>query len=86
MIEYFPEPEEAKADSWCANCGKALFVGDTIVDDNGHICEGCMTEWALKKAKCDVLIEFITSCNHENEFTQWYYGDNIRTLEIEEGF
>ena len=84
MLEYFPEPEEAKADSHCQNCGKALYAGDTIADDNGDICEECMTPWALKKAKRDVLIEFITSNNLEDQFTQWYYGDNIKTLTVNE--
>lgn len=83
QIEYFPEPEY-KADSHCESCGKALFVGDTIADDNGHICEDCMTEWALEKAGHDVLIEFITSNNIENLFAKWYYGDNVKTLTVRE--
>lgn len=84
MLECFPEPEESKADSWCANCGKALFVGDTIADDSGHICGDCMDKTALKRAKRKDLIEFITSCNLENYFTQWYYMDNIKTLTVNE--
>lgn len=43
-----------------------------------------MTEWALEKAGHDVLIEFITSNNLEDHFTQWYYGDNIKTLTVNE--
>ena len=84
MLEYFPPEPEYKADSHCESCGKALFAGDTIADDDGHICEECMTPWALKKAKRDVLIEFITSNNLEDQFTQWYYGDNIKTLTVRE--
>jgi hypothetical protein len=84
MLEYFPPEPEYKADSHCESCGKALFVGDTIADDNGHICEDCMTEWALEKAGHDVLIEFITSNNLEDQFTQWYYDDNIKTLTVDE--
>ena len=84
MLEYFPPEPEYKADSHCESCGKALFVGDTIADDSGHICEDCMTEWGLEKAGHDVLIEFITSNNLEDQFTQWYYDDNIKTLTVDE--
>jgi hypothetical protein len=84
MLEYFPEPEY-KADSRCANCGKPLYVGSTIADDDGnHICNDCMTAWALKTAKHGDLIEFVTSNNLEDQFTQWYYGDNIKTLTVRE--
>ncbi len=83
MLEYFPEPEY-KVDSHCENCGKALFVGDTIADDDGHICGDCMDKTALKRAKRKDFIEFITSCNFENYFTQWYYGENIKTLTVRE--
>lgn len=85
MIEYFPDPEEPKSDSHCDNCGKALFVNDTIAQENDDIvCEDCMTDYALKKAKRSELIEFITACNLENQFAQWFYGDNVKTLTVKE--
>lgn len=85
MIEYFPEPPEEKADSHCSHCGKSLFVGDTIADDKGeHICEDCMTPWALRWAHRSDFLEFITSSNLEDQFAKWFYGDNVKTLTVKE--
>ena len=83
-IEDTREPEERKADSHCSHCGKPLFVGDTIAYDKGeHICEDCMTPWALKWAKRSDLLEFITA-NNEDKFARWFYGDNVKTLTVKE--
>lgn len=84
-IEDTREPEERKADSHCSHCGKPLFVGDTIAYDKGeHICEDCMTPWALKWAHRSDFLEFITSSNLGDQFAKWFFEDHIKKLFVKE--
>jgi hypothetical protein len=85
-IEYFPEPEERKPDSQCVNCCKDLFAGDTIAEyGEAHVCEDCMTEFAMEHAKAGDFREFLGEKFLKQVFTEWFYGpDKIHELTKEE--
>jgi hypothetical protein len=73
MLEYFPEPEERIVIANCCRCGDEIYDGDEVVESGGYICQDCKKAEAFKQATKSDLKEFITSCNHEEEFIEWFF-------------
>ena len=73
MLEYFPEPEERIVVANCCRCGDEIYDGDEAIYKQGYVCKDCRLAEAFILAKKSDLKEFITSCNHEDEFTEWFF-------------